>query len=259
MELIKIFMLGLIQGLTEFLPISSSGHLVIFQSLFGITTNQLTIDLFLHFGTVIPVIIVFWNDIRDILLFKKEKRRLTWLIFIGIIPTGIIGIFFQDFFKGLFASVQVVGFMLLITGFLLILSEKLSQVRFKLDGMKGHNAVIVGIAQGLAVIPGISRSGSTIVASLLQGLDRESAARYSFLISLPVILGGGLLELKKVLSVGIVGLSWGMIFTGVLSAAVSGYFAIKILLHILKKGSLRGFAYYCWGLGVLIILLAGLF
>lgn len=259
MELIKIFLLGLIQGLTEFLPISSSGHLVIFQGLFGITSNQLTIDLFLHLGTVIPVIIIFWNDIRDIILFKKEKRRLTYLLLIGIIPTGIIGILFRDFFEGLFASTRTVGFMLLITGFLLLLSEKLSRVKFKLNEMKEYSALVVGIAQGLAIIPGISRSGTTIVASLLQGLDRESAARYSFLIALPVILGGGILELKDVLSVGITGLSWGTILTGVLAAAVSGYFAIKYLLHILRQGSLMVFVYYCWGLGLLIIFLAGLF
>jgi len=258
MEWLKIFFLGIIQGITEFLPISSSGHLVIFQRLFGISSNQLTINVFLHIGTVIPVIIIFWNDIRDILLFKKEKRRLTWLIIFGIIPTGLIGLYFKDFFEGLFTSVRNVGFMLLITGLLLLLSEKISRVRFNIDKMKGYNAVIVGIAQGLAVIPGISRSGSTIAASLLQGLDRESAARYSFLISLPVILGAGLVELKDLTLSSMEGLSWSMLITGMLAAAISGYFAIKYLIHILKKGSLVIFTYYCWGLGFLIILLAGL-
>lgn len=126
MEIFKVIFLGIIQGLTEFLPISSSGHLVLFQELLGINTDQITLDVFLHFGTVIPVLIIFWDDVRDIIFFKKEKRWLTILILVGIIPTGIIGILFEDFFANLFSSVKTVGFMLLVTGFLLYLSEKLS-------------------------------------------------------------------------------------------------------------------------------------
>lgn len=258
MDLIKIIFLGIIQGITEFLPISSSGHLVIFQNLFGINTDQITLDIFLHFGTVIPVIIIYWDDVRDILLFKKEKRRLTYLILIGIIPTGIIGFMFEDFFEKLFASSLSVGYMLLITGLLIYLSERLSKVRFKLEDMKEHNAIIVGIAQGLAIIPGISRSGSTIVASLLQGMDRESAARYSLLVAIPVILGAGLLKTKDAITVGLIGLSWGSLLLGSLAAAISGYFAIKYLLHILRQGSLIIFSYYCWTVGLLIIIIAGI-
>lgn len=258
MEMIKVIILGLIQGLTEFLPISSSGHLVIVQTLFGIETEQLTLDVFLHFGTVIPILIIFRKDIRDILLFKKEKRRLSLLILIGIIPTGLIGILFEDFIIKLFSSVLIVGYMLLITGFLLYLAERLGKASRGLDEMKGYNAIIVGVAQGFAAIPGISRSGSTIVASLLQGLDRDAAARYSFLIAIPVILGAGLLQLKDALIVGLTGLTWELIIAGTISAAVSGYLAIKYLLHVLKSGSLLVFSYYCWALGLIIILLAGL-
>lgn len=258
MEMIKVIILGLIQGLTEFLPISSSGHLVIVQTLFGIETEQLTLDVFLHFGTVIPILIIFRKDIRDILLFKKEKRRLSLLILIGIIPTGLIGILFEDFIIKLFSSVLIVGYMLLITGFLLYLAERLGKASRDLDEMKGYNAIIVGVAQGFAAIPGISRSGSTIVASLLQGLDRDAAARYSFLIAIPVILGAGLLQLKDALIVGLTGLTWELIIAGTISAAVSGYLAIKYLLHVLRSGSLLVFSYYCWALGLIIILLAGL-
>ncbi len=258
MEMSKIIFLGIIQGLTEFLPISSSGHLVIFQRVLDIHYEGLLLEVFLHFGTLIPVLIIFWQDIKEILFFKKEKRHLTWLILIGIIPTGLMGYFLEDFFEGLFSSVITVGFMLLVTGLLLYLVERVGQVNKDLSGMKTHNAIIVGIAQGLAVIPGISRSGTTIAASLFQGLDRESAARYSFLISIPVIFGAGLLKVSDAVTAGTSGLSWSLIIAGVIAAAVSGYFAIKYLLHILKSGSLVIFSYYCWGLGFLIIILAGL-
>jgi len=253
MELIKIIILGIIQGLTEFLPISSSGHLVISQELFGIEKGQLTLDVFLHFGTVIPVLIIFRNDIRDIILLKK--KHLIILLFLGLIPTGLIGYFFQDFFSKLFSSVLVVGYMLLVTALLLYLAERSGKYSRSLNEMKGYQAIIVGIAQGLAVIPGISRSGSTIVASLLQGIDRESAARYSFLLALPTIIGAGLLQLRDIIPVGLTDFSWTSILAGILSAALAGYLGIKCLLHILTKGSLLVFSYYCLILGLLVILL----
>lgn len=259
MNLINVVIIGIVQGITEFLPISSSGHLVILQNLFGINEGQLTLDIFLHIGTVIPILIIYWQEVKDILLLKKEKRRLSYLIIVGIIPTGLMGFFLKDFFTGLFSSVLNVGFMLLITGLFLYLVEKFAVSRKGLADMKEHNAVIIGIAQGLAIIPGISRSGTTITASIFQSFDRESAAKYSFLVSIPVILGAGMLELKELLDNGFAGTNWVLIITGAVVAAVTGYLAIKYLLHVLKKGSLMVFAYYCWILGVLIIILAGLF
>ncbi|AZO95488.1 undecaprenyl-diphosphate phosphatase [Halocella sp. SP3-1] len=259
MNLINVVIIGIVQGITEFLPISSSGHLVILQNLFGINEGQLTLDIFLHIGTVIPILIIYWQEVKDILLLKKEKRRLSYLIIVGIIPTGLMGFFLKDFFTGLFSSVLNVGFMLLITGLFLYLVEKFAVSRKGLADMKEHNAVIIGIAQGLAIIPGISRSGTTITASIFQSFDRESAAKYSFLVSIPVILGAGMLELKELLDNGFAGTNWVLIITGAVVTAVTGYLAIKYLLHVLKKGSLMVFAYYCWILGVLIIILAGLF
>ncbi|MFW5788187.1 MAG: undecaprenyl-diphosphate phosphatase [Halanaerobiales bacterium] len=255
MGFLKVIILGLVQGLTEFLPISSSGHLVIFQELLDIGKEELTLDIFLHFGTVIPILIIFRKDVWDIITFKNKK--LTWLILIGMAPTGLMGILLKDFFTGLFSSVRLVGFMLLITGLLLYLVEKISKSRFNLKSMKWYHGVVVGIAQGMAIIPGISRSGSTIAAALFQGLDRESAARYSFLLSAPVIMGAGILVLKDIMNVGLKDMSWLMIIAGVLAAAFSGYFAIKYLLQILKEGRLTTFSYYCWTVGILIILLAG--
>lgn len=259
MEIIKVIILGIVQGLTEFLPVSSSGHLVIFQQFFGMETEQLTLEVFLHFGTLIPVFIIFWQDIKDILSFKKEKRRLTYLILIGIIPTGLMGFYLHDFFTRMFSSLLLVGFMLLITGFILFLSEKIVVVTKDINDLKEHNAIIIGIAQGMAMLPGISRSGSTIVASLFQGLNREDAARYSFLLSIPVILGASLLEAKEAMSVGLIDISVVQLILGTIAAAFSGYFAIKCLLQVLKKGSLLVFSYYCWTIGILIILRAGLF
>lgn len=260
MDLIKAIILGVVQGLTEFLPISSSGHLVIFQNLVGFKEVQLAFDTFLHFGTLIPIFIIFRKDIINILSFKRETRYLTLLILIGIIPTGLMGIYLGDFFESIFASVRIVAVMLLITGFILYLVEKVANSRKSLDEMNWFNALIVGIAQGFAIVPGISRSGSTIAASLFQGLNREAAARYSFLVSIPVIFGAGLLQLKDVVSTGLTEeITWGMIGAGTVAAAISGYFAIKYLLKILREGSLIIFSYYCWTVGLLILVLAGLF
>ncbi len=256
--LIKTILLGIIQGLTEFLPISSSGHLVIMQKLLGFEHNQLTISIFLHFGTLIPVAIIFWSDIKDILLFKKEKRHLTWLILVGIIPTGLMGIYLEDFFTKLYSSVIITGFMLIITGFLLYFAEKYSTARKKISDFKYFNALLVGVFQGMAIIPGISRSGSTIVASLIQNLKREEAARFSFLLSLPVIFGASLLEFIDVYKMGLNEINWIPVIAGVISAAIAGYFAIKFLLRVLKTGSLVMFSYYCWIIGFVVIFTAGL-
>ncbi|MFW6381762.1 MAG: undecaprenyl-diphosphate phosphatase [Bacillota bacterium] len=257
--LIRSIFLGIIQGLTEFLPVSSSGHLVIFQSLLGFQKARLTIGVFLHFGTLIPVVIIFRKDIYELIKLTKAKRHLLWLIIIGSIPTAFIGVVLEDFFKGLFDSVIITGFMLLITGGLLFIAEKYGSSTRSIKEFRGINAVLVGLVQGLAIIPGISRSGSTIVASLLQGLEREEAARYSFLLSIPVIGGAGLLELKDLLSTGMVGIDALSLIAGTLTAALSGYFAIRYLLHVLHRGSLIIFSYYCFIVGTVIILSAGLF
>ena len=259
MNILKSILLGLIQGITEFLPISSSGHLVIMQKVLGISEGQLTFNIFLHFGTLIPIVIIFWKDIKDIIFLKSEKKHLIWFIIVGSIPTGIIGFMFEDFFETLFSSALIAGFMLLITGLLLFFAEKIKGLGKNLDNFKSHNAFIVGVAQGMAIIPGISRSGSTIVACLFQKLKKEDAARYSFLLSIPAVGGANLLKIIDIFSQNYeVGISWFSIFIGTISAAIAGYFAIKYLLHILRKGSLIVFSYYCWVIGFIVILIAGL-
>ncbi|MGM0601726.1 MAG: undecaprenyl-diphosphate phosphatase [Bacillota bacterium] len=258
MSLFQAVFLGLIQGLTEFLPISSSGHLVLFQHFFKIKDNQMLFNVFLHLGTLIPIFIIFWIEIKEIILLKKNRRRETIYILLAVIPTGIIGILFEDFFESLFSNPLSTGFMLLITGMILFITEKYSSGNKEIENLKFWQPVVVGLAQSGAIIPGISRSGSTIAASLLQGLNRKSAARFSFLISIPVIGGAGILQLKDISASGLGSLNITLILAGVISAALSGFFAIKFLLKILKEGKLIYFSYYCWIIGIIVIISAGL-
>ncbi len=259
MEIIKIVILGLVQGLTEFLPISSSGHLVILQKLFAINENQLLISVLLHFGTLIPVLIVFRKDIIDILSFKKNKRHFIFLIIVASIPTAIMGIFFEDFFEKLFSSTISAAFMLIVTGFILLLGDRLANYDNTLSNFKWLNAILVGLAQGFAIIPGISRSGSTITASLIQGLEKEDAARFSFILSIPVIGGAGLLKITDAVSVGVNNFNLTAMILGILSAIISGYIAIRYFIYILKKQKLIYFSYYCWILGTIILIYEGLY
>ncbi|MCF8001537.1 MAG: undecaprenyl-diphosphate phosphatase [Halanaerobiales bacterium] len=259
MEIIKIVILGIVQGLTEFLPISSSGHLVILQKLFAINENQLLISVLLHFGTLIPVLIVFRKDIFEILSFKKNKRHFIFLIIIASIPTALIGIFFEDFFENLFSSTISTAFMLIVTGFILLLGDRLANYDSTITKFKWLNAIIVGLAQGIAIIPGISRSGSTITASLIQGLKKEDAARFSFILSIPVIGGAGLLEVSDAINIGVNNFNITAMILGVLSAIISGYIAIKYFIYILKKQKLIYFSYYCWILGTIILIYEGLY
>jgi len=259
MEIIKIVILGLVQGLTEFLPISSSGHLVILQKLFAINENQLLISVLLHFGTLIPVLIVFRKDIIDILSFKKNKRHFIFLIIVASIPTAIMGIFFEDFFEKLFSSTISAAFMLIVTGFILLLGDRLANYDNTLSNFKWLNAILVGLAQGFAIIPGISRSGSTITASLIQGLEKEDAARFSFILSIPVIGGAGLLKVGDAFSQGVSNFNTLAIALGMISAVISGYIAIKYFIYILKSKKLIYFSYYLWIIGAIILLYEGIF
>lgn len=254
MEFWKAIVLGIIQGVTEFLPISSSGHLVLFQKLFGLEEGALTFDVFLHFGTLIAVVLVFWEDIKNMILLKKSYRQLTLMIIVGTIPTGLMGVLFKDVFAQFFNSLPLVGVMWLITGTLLWASEKLSRNQWSIEKMKISDALTIGLAQGFAIIPGISRAGSTIITGLFRGLKREDAAKYSFLLSLPVIFGATLLEGKDMLNgvgqqIGFLNLALGM-----LAATISGYLAIRFLLKMIRERTLQPFAYYCWIIGIIAIL-----
>ena len=254
MNSFQAIFLGLIQGLTEFIPVSSSGHLVIAQYFLDIKEDQILFNVILHIGTLIPIFIIFWQDIKDMILLKKEKRKETFYILLAIIPTGIIGVLFEDFFENLFANAYLTALMLIVTGLILYITEKIDGGEKEVEELKFWQPLLVGLAQGGAIIPGISRSGTTIAASLFQGLNRKAAARFSFLMSIPVIGGAGFLQLLKVLESGSFNLELKIVLLGFFSAVVSGYFAIKLLVKLVNQEKLSVFAYYCWILGLIIIL-----
>ena len=252
MGITRAILLGLVQGLTEFIPVSSSGHLIILQNLLGIKSN-LTLNVFLHFGTLIAVIIAFWPDIKKIISLQKGYKKLAVLLIIGTIPAGLIGFFGEDFFEAIFSSVKVVGFMLIITGLLLWLSDRISGSE-TVKNMRCSDAIFIGFAQALAIFPGISRSGATIAGGLFKGLNRRLAARYSFLLSIPIITGATLVKSVDLYQAGLNNINNLELLLATLSASISSYFAIKILLSLIKMKKLSFFAYYCWLLALIILL-----
>lgn len=250
--------LGLVQGLTEFLPVSSSGHLVLAQKLLGLQEPELLFDVAVHVGTLFAVLLVFRADIRAMLrgLWARDEearkgRRLLLLVAAGSVPTAIIGLLFKDYFEALFASILAVGCALLITGFLLMATRLASRAGRGLEQTGWARAFAVGIAQGLAITPGISRSGATISAGLLLGLERELAARFSFVLSVPAILGALALQIRHLDAQAQVPLA--PLLVGAAVAAASGYAALKLLLKLVKGGRLHWFAFYCWALGLLAL------
>ncbi|MBF8437338.1 undecaprenyl-diphosphatase UppP [Halanaerobiaceae bacterium Z-7014] len=252
MGLLNVIILGIIQGITEFIPISSSGHLVIFQHFMEVD-GGITLNVFLHFGSLLAVAYVFREEIIGIITLKEKYRRLTYFIIVGSIPAGVIGILFEDFFEEVFSTLTVVGFALLVTGSLLWLSDKVNTRERPLENMKWGDAIFVGIAQALAIFPGISRSGSTIVGGLFKGLNRELAARFSFLLAMPVIGGATLLQARNIFSIGLDGITAVELTAGTIASTIASFFAIKVLLILIRKEKLSIFAYYCWVLGLTII------
>ena len=255
-ELLKALILGITQGFTEFLPISSTGHLLIFRKLFGLSEAGLFLDTMLHLGTLIAVFIVFWEDI--IQLIKRPFSKLALLIIVGTIPTAIIGLTFEDFFEGISKTGATVGWEFLFTGVILWLAESMKGKGFKnIDQISFKDAFLVGTLQGAAILPAVSRSGLTIAGALFRGIDKETAARFSFLISIPAILGAVVLQSMKLFSgeesasldaIGIIPL-----LVATIASAIAGYVAVKWMLKIIQKGSLKVFSIYVWILGISIL------
>ncbi len=256
MSLIKAILLGIIQGLTEFLPVSSSGHLVIFQRILGIEGAGVTLEVLLHFGTLLAVFWVFRRDFLDLLKFPKDtvQRRFLLLLIIGCIPTALIGYFLGDFIESIFHSLLLTGAALVVTGIILKLLTLLPEGKKDITSMQPLDALWVGLLQGVAVIPGISRSGSTITAALWRGLDRATAVRYSFMLAAPVIFGATLLEVKDMIKVGIEKTLLLDYTAGTVAACICGILAIRLFIRLLQQKKFHYFAYYCWVAGVAVII-----
>jgi undecaprenyl-diphosphatase len=256
MGIIESIILGLIQGLTEFLPVSSSGHLVIAQDLLGMNEPGVTLEVMLHFGTLLSVFWVFGRDFVELLRFPRDagQRRFLLLLVAGAIPTAIIGILLSKYMEFIFGSTLVVGVMLLVTGGLLKMLTILPVGDKDAGKMKFKDALWIGLLQGFAVIPGISRSGATITAAIWRGLDRAAAVRYSFMLAAPVIFGVTLLEVKDMIEAGIAQAMLLNYAVGGLVAFLAGVVAIKTFIRLLKQQKFQYFAYYCWAAGAFILI-----
>lgn len=266
MEWFEALVLGIIQGLTEYLPVSSSGHLVIGQELFGIGTGEekLAFTVLLHVATVLSTVVILWKEIvwlfTDLFKFKwNEGTKYVVNIIISMIPVGIVGLFFKDKVEAIFGSgLLVVGICLLVTAALLAFSY-FAKPRQR-ENISPLHAFIIGIAQAVAVLPGLSRSGSTIATGLLLGNKKEKLAQFSFLMVIPPILGEALLDVKKLADEGLAasmgGISPLAVAVGFLAAFVVGCLACKWMIDIVKKGKLIWFALYCAVVGLAAIIFA---
>jgi undecaprenyl-diphosphatase len=277
MNYLYALLMGLIQGLTEFLPVSSSGHLALFSSLFGLKSAEetsLLLEVLLHFGTLIAVCIYYWRDIKDMIVEffgwlgdifggrqrrkaepPRPARRQIFLLVVATLPLLLV-LPFQDKVEGMSAIPWMVGAALILTGFILFVADKIVAGKKNAATAGWKDALFVGVAQVVAVLPGISRSGTTISAGLSRGLDRSFAVKLSFLMSIPTVLGAVLLKLIDLFKVGIdPSLVLPYLF-GMAVSAVSGYFAIGLVRFIIKKGKFGGFAYYCWIVGAVSIIVS---
>ncbi len=251
MSILESIVLGIVQGLTEFLPVSSSGHLVLIQNIFGISESQLFFDTMLHLGTLIAVVIVMRKSIADI--FKNFFSKFTLYLVIATIPAIIFVLLFKRDVEGAFTGMYL-GYGFLLTACVLGLSEILAGRAAKKRELKTGAAVTMGIMQALAVFPGVSRSGSTIAGGLAWGIDRKKAASFSFLMSIPIILGSVVLQGVEIVGESAVVIDWLPTIIGTVCAAISGYFAVRFMLALISKKKLYGFAVYVAILGIFVLL-----
>lgn len=244
MTFLQAVISGIVQGVTEFLPVSSSGHLIILHHLLKIR-QDFVFDIFVHLGTLFALLAFFYTDI--IALFSKNKRLL-FLILLASIPTAIIGFLGGDIFARLFVNVKSVGAMLLITGIWLLAGDIASRYnKTQKKRPSFFSALLIGFAQGIALIPGISRSGATISSGLICGLTKESAFKFSFLLSIPAVSGALLFKIRDFNS----GCGFNLI-VGMLISAIVGFFCLKFLLHLIRKGRFYIFAIYCFVVGAVV-------
>ena len=279
MSILSSMILGLVQGVSEFLPISSSGHLSLFQHFFNLATSDgsLFFDVLLHLGTLIAIFVYYWKDIVKLVkslihliqcLFSKKERqkvkrlapaeRMVLMIIVATLPLFVI-LPIKDLVEGLYGNTIFVGCALLATGVILFLSDRMARGKKGPKSATLLDALLVGVGQAVAVVPGLSRSGTTISAGMLRGFSRRFAVRFSFLMSIPAVLGANILTIGDAVQQGIDTSMLPAYIVGTIVAAVSGYFAIRLVNLLADKGKFGNFAYYCWGTGAAAVVASLIF
>lgn len=263
MSIIEAIILGLIQGITEFLPVSSSGHLVVAHRLMGVETGGLAFDVALHIGTLLALILFFYKDILQLLkglLQKTEHSRTAWLLAMATIPAVVSGVLLESAAESSFRSLKLVGLSLIAVALLMIWAEKLYakqyQMAANMQKISIRQALLMGIAQAIAIVPGVSRSGSTITAGLFGGVDRVAATRFSFLLAMPITFGAIVKVATEPAVTEYIVRDKALFAAGIVTALFSGLFAIRFLIRFLSKHSLTTFAYYRIALGIIILAIA---
>jgi len=255
MSWIEAIILGIVQGFTEFLPVSSSGHLVLLQKIFNVEEGALSFSIALHFATLIAVVVVYREKIFAML--RSPFSKLPVYIVIGTVPIAIIGLLFHDLIESFFETGATLGVGFIFTGLVLMYADSAGEKRKTIEDMKVKDPLIIGTAQAIAMLPAVSRSGMTISGALMLGIERKTTADYAFLLSIPAILAAAAKDLYKVIktgesalnTIGVLPVALGMLF-----AAVSGFIAVKAMISLIQRGKLRYFSYYLWGLGALVLL-----
>ena len=273
MGFLSSIFLGLVQGIAEFLPISSSGHLSLFQHFFGLTEAGLFFDVLLHLGTLIAIFVYYWRDIVNLVkaflrlvtgLFSKKKKgarkgrkdpgaRMILMLIVATLPLFVI-LPIKDKVESLHSNTIFVGCALIVTGCILFFSDRMAKGKKTVRSATLLDALLVGVGQAVAVVPGLSRSGTTISAGMLRGFSRKFAVRFSFLLSIPAVLGANIISIGDAVAAGIDTSLLPAYIAGTVVAAVSGYFAIRLVNSLADKGKFGSFAYYCWGIGAAAVI-----
>lgn len=267
MDLFQALILGIVQGLTEYIPVSSSGHLVLVPWLLGWPDAPFTFEVLIQWGTLVGVFIYFWRDILEIVqgviqgLIRRQplatfEAKLGWLVVIATIPAVVFGVLFKDFFESFFSAPIFVGIFIGVTSIILVIAEYFGSRQRQLESVGWLDAIIVGLWQVAAMVPGVSRSGATITGGMLRGFTRPAAARFSFLMSIPALGGAGVVALKDLIEAGNLSAQLPALSVGFIAAAISGYLCIRWLLGYLQGHSLYAFAAYRVALSLLVIAVA---
>ena len=250
MSILEAIILGIVQGLCEFLPVSSSGHLVLLQSIFGIQEGTLFFDAMLHLGTLVAVCVYFRKTLWQMIRHPFSKYPM-YIVF-ATLPTVIVALLFGDFIEAAFSG-GFLGVSFLITAVILFITVRMPRQKRDLQDMRWYDAGFIGLMQAFAIVPGISRSGSTIMGGTVRGFNHDFVAEFSFLMSIPAILGSCVLEIAKITKTGLGDISISGTIVGMLFAMIAGFFAISIMMRLIRKGKLTAFSVYCAILGVLVL------